>query len=346
VSTVLICDDHRIVREGLKYFVEAVAGVERVAMAATGEEVLARYDLERPDLVLMDVQLPGLGSLETMRRLLKAHPGARVVMLTAAGDREQFVTAVANGATGYYLLKDVSGEQPCATVADALAGRDLVAPPLRRAMAERAGTARPGDPAAALTERELQVLRGMAAGRANAQIARSLSSHELLRNSGVAPASSPKCATTPPGLGSGACTTRREPCWPATHSSRCSTPAIPSPVTPPSPSTTSPTTRSCSPTAAANPSCAACTSWPGCGYGQRVESGTWPRCSPWCASGWASLSSPNSHYPTPTSSPSSHSPPKCTANYGSSPQTNTTSQPPDTCCSRPPDTAANVSTLH
>jgi len=173
VSTVLICDDHRIVREGLKYFVEAVPGVERVAMAATGEEVLARYDLERPDLVLMDVQMPGLGGLETTRRLVKAHPEARVIMLTAADDREHIATAVANGATGY-LLKDVSQQQLCAAVADALAGQDLVTPSMRRAMAERASTARTGDAARALTERELQVLRGMAAGRSNAEIGRSL----------------------------------------------------------------------------------------------------------------------------------------------------------------------------
>jgi len=174
VTTVLICDDHRIVREGLKYFVETVPGVERVAMAATGEEVLARYDLERPDLVLMDVQMPGLGGLETTRRLVKAHPEARVIMLTAADDREHVATAVANGATGYYLLKDVSREQLCAAVANALAGQDLVTPSMRRAMAERASTARTGDAARALTERELQVLRGMAAGRSNAQIGRSL----------------------------------------------------------------------------------------------------------------------------------------------------------------------------
>ena len=173
MSTVLICDDHRIVREGLKYFVEAVPGVERVAMAATGEEVLARYDLERPDLVLMDVQMPGLGGLETTRRLVKAHPEARVFMLTAADDREHIATAVANGATGY-LLKDVSQQQLCAAVADALAGQDLVTPSMRRAMAERASTARTGDAARALTERELQVLRGMAAGRSNAEIGRSL----------------------------------------------------------------------------------------------------------------------------------------------------------------------------
>jgi DNA-binding NarL/FixJ family response regulator len=173
VTTVLICDDHRLVREGLKHFVEAVPGVQRVETAASGEEVLARYDLERPDLVLMDVQMPGLGGLEATRRLVKLHPDARVIMLTAADDRDNVVTAVANGATGY-LLKDVSREELCAAVASALAGQDLMAPSLRRAMAERAATTRVHDPAANLTERELQVLRGMSQGRSNAEIGRSL----------------------------------------------------------------------------------------------------------------------------------------------------------------------------
>jgi DNA-binding NarL/FixJ family response regulator len=173
VTTVLICDDHRLVREGLKHFVEAVPGVQRVETAASGEEVLARYDLERPDLVLMDVQMPGLGGLEATRRLVKQHPGARVIMLTAADDRDNVVTAVANGATGY-LLKDVSREELCAAVASALAGQDLMAPSLRRAMAERAAATRSHDPAVTLTERELQVLRGMSQGKSNAEIGRSL----------------------------------------------------------------------------------------------------------------------------------------------------------------------------
>ncbi|MDQ1648448.1 MAG: hypothetical protein QOG60_505 [Frankiaceae bacterium] len=173
MTTVLICDDHRLVREGLKHFVEAVPGVQRVETAASGEEVLARYDLERPDLVLMDVQMPGLGGLEATRRLVKLHPDARVVMLTAADDRDNVVTAVANGATGY-LLKDVSREELCAAVASALAGQDLMAPSLRRAMAERAASSRQADPSANLTERELQVLRGMSQGKSNAEIGRSL----------------------------------------------------------------------------------------------------------------------------------------------------------------------------
>ncbi len=88
MTTVFICDDHRIVREGLKQFVQSVPGVVRVETAASGEEVLARYELERPDLVLMDVQMPGLGGLETTRRLVRDHPNARVIMLTAADDRE------------------------------------------------------------------------------------------------------------------------------------------------------------------------------------------------------------------------------------------------------------------
>ena len=173
MTTVLICDDHRIVREGLKQFVQSVPGVVRVETAASGEEVLARYDLERPDLVLMDVQMPGLGGLETTRLLVREHPTARVIMLTAADDRENVATAVANGATGY-LHKDVSREELCAAVANALDGHDLLEPSLRRAMSERAGGARVADLGSALTERELQVLRGMSQGKSNAEIGRSL----------------------------------------------------------------------------------------------------------------------------------------------------------------------------
>ena len=173
MTTVLICDDHRIVREGLRQFVVDVPGVQRVVTAASGEEVLARYDLEQPDLVLMDVQMPGLGGLEATRQLIRTHPDARVVMLTAADDRDNIATAIANGATGY-LLKDVSREELCAVIASALAGQDLVAPSLRRAMTERIASQRAADPAKSLTERELQVLRGMSQGKSNAEIGRAL----------------------------------------------------------------------------------------------------------------------------------------------------------------------------
>ena len=172
MTTVLICDDHRIVREGLRTFVAGVPGVDRVETAASGEEVLARYPHEQPDLVLMDVRMPGLGGLEATRRLVAAHPDAKVLMLTAADDRDQVATAVSHGARGY-LLKDVSQEELCAAVAHALDGEDLVEPSLRRALAGREA-ARVAPSGGQLTQRELQVLTGMSQGKSNAQIGREL----------------------------------------------------------------------------------------------------------------------------------------------------------------------------
>ena len=171
MTTVLICDDHRIVREGLRQFVEDVPGVDRVVTAASGEEALARFAAEHPDLVLMDVSMPGLGGLETTRRLIAGNPGANVVMLTAQEDRDHVAAAVTAGARGY-LVKDVSRDELCAAVASALAGRDLVEPSLRRALKERSRTTE--DKGAQLTERELQVLTGMSQGKSNAQIGREL----------------------------------------------------------------------------------------------------------------------------------------------------------------------------
>jgi DNA-binding NarL/FixJ family response regulator len=172
VTTVLICDDHRIVREGLRAFVTGVPGVDRVETAASGEEVLARYPHEQPDLVLMDIRMPGLGGLEATRRLVATYPGAKVLMLTAADDRDQVAAAVSHGARGY-LLKDVSHEELCAAVAHALDGDDLVEPSLRRALAGREAT-RVAPPGGTLTERELQVLTGMSRGKTNGQIGKDL----------------------------------------------------------------------------------------------------------------------------------------------------------------------------
>ncbi len=142
MTTVLICDDHRIVREGLRQFVAGVPGVDRVETAASGEEVLARYPHEQPDLVLMDVRMPGLGGLEATRRLVAAAPRrqghhADRRRRPRPGRRRRL-----HGARGY-LLKDVSHEELCAAVAHALAGADLVEPSLRRALACASNVAPP-----------------------------------------------------------------------------------------------------------------------------------------------------------------------------------------------------------
>lgn len=167
MTTVLICDDHRLVREGLRQSVQAVPGVDRVDTAASGEEVLARWPAERQDLVLMDVQMPGLGGLEAARRLVREHPDANVVMLAAADDRDVVALAISGGARGY-LHKDVSREELCAAVANALASR-----PAPEGGDPRLRTTRDGR-APELTEREMQVLQGMAAGMSNSQIGREL----------------------------------------------------------------------------------------------------------------------------------------------------------------------------
>jgi DNA-binding NarL/FixJ family response regulator len=167
VTTVLICDDQSTVRDGLARCVGSVPGVTRVDTAASGEEVLARWPTERQDLVLMDVQMPGIGGVEATRRLTREFPDVSVVMLTVASDREAVAVAVAAGARGF-LHKEVSREEVCATVANALT---LLPPePVDNGHTGRRG----GGEAPDLTQRELQVLTGMAGGKSNAQIGRDL----------------------------------------------------------------------------------------------------------------------------------------------------------------------------
>lgn len=166
MSTVLVCDDSPLARESLRRAVALVPGVDRVSVAGSGEEVLARWPIERPDLVLMDVRMPGIGGVEASRRLVTTHSGATVVMLTMAEDRDGVARAVSAGARGY-LTKDATREELSATIALALAASAWATP------ARRARPTSPADPPA-LTERELQVLGGMSRGRSNGEIGKEL----------------------------------------------------------------------------------------------------------------------------------------------------------------------------
>ena len=163
MTTVLICDDQRFVREGLRRSLAQVPGVDRVVTASRGEDVLVRWPAERPALVLMDVAMPGLGGLEATRRLVSEHPEANVIVLIDPDERASVASAIAGGARGY-LVKDAEREELVATVAHALA--DLAPPGAQRRL--------PDGPPPELTDRELQVLRGMSQGTSNAQIGREL----------------------------------------------------------------------------------------------------------------------------------------------------------------------------
>jgi DNA-binding NarL/FixJ family response regulator len=165
VSTVLVCDDSPLAREALRRAVAAVPGVTRVLVAGSGEECLARFSSERPDLVLVDVRMPGIGGVEAARRILGAAPHAAVIMMTMAEDIEGVARAVNAGARGY-LVKDASREELVTMLTQAL--HDAAARLLPRARQEADGGLPP------LTERELQVLRGMGRGRSNAEIGKEL----------------------------------------------------------------------------------------------------------------------------------------------------------------------------
>jgi DNA-binding NarL/FixJ family response regulator len=167
VATVLLCDDSAAVREALHRSLAAIPGITRVVDAASGEEALARWPVERPSLVLMDVRMPGMGGVEAARRLLSRHPEAIVVMVTVAEDAEGVARAVAGGARGY-LVKDATREEVAATVVYALGdGMWRRSVPAPRSV-EGSVTAPP------LTERETQVLTGMSRGRSNAEIGKEL----------------------------------------------------------------------------------------------------------------------------------------------------------------------------
>jgi DNA-binding NarL/FixJ family response regulator len=168
MATVMVCDDSPLARETLRRSVATIPGVTRVLAAASGEEAVARWPVERPSLVLMDVRMPGLGGTEATRRLLALHPEASVLMVTVAEDVDGVARAVATGARGY-IVKDASREELAATVVQAITDAAW-----RRSAPVSAAVGAGRGPQPSLTERELQVLTGMSRGRSNAEIGKEL----------------------------------------------------------------------------------------------------------------------------------------------------------------------------
>lgn len=166
MSTLLLCDDHRVVREALADLLAGVRGVTDVVQAGSAEEVLARYPAVQPDAVVMDVRLPGMDGASATVELLKAYPDARVVLLTADIREDDRIKALQAGARGV-VPKEVDAAGLTQAVERVLSGGDLLSPSQRRHVEQE-------KPRLALSQRELQVLQGMAAGQSNAEIGRSL----------------------------------------------------------------------------------------------------------------------------------------------------------------------------
>jgi DNA-binding NarL/FixJ family response regulator len=179
VIRVVLVDDQELVRTGLAMVVDSQDDLRVVGQAGDGLRALDVVATTAPDIVLMDVRMPVLDGVEATRRLIERHPtGPRVIVLTTFDLDEYVFAALRAGASGF-LLKDASAEDVLAAVRTVHAGDAVLAPSTTRRLIERVAPGLPvprsgPDPLARLTEREREVLREIATGASNAEIARRL----------------------------------------------------------------------------------------------------------------------------------------------------------------------------
>jgi DNA-binding NarL/FixJ family response regulator len=171
VIRVLIVDDHAVVREGLRTFLELQDGIDVVGEAGNGTEALEQARRLEPDVVLMDLVMPGLDGVGAMRQLRERSPQIRVIVLTSFLDDDRLMPAIQAGAAGY-LLKDVDPAELAQAVRTASAGQAMLNPAVAaRLVAAIAENPAPGAQLERLTRREQEVLEQIAHGRSNKRIA-------------------------------------------------------------------------------------------------------------------------------------------------------------------------------
>ncbi len=169
----LICDDHTLVRSGLRRLLETDEEIEIVADVGSADEAVRAARLEKPDVVVLDVVMPGKGGLDVLGEIRQAAPQGAILMLSMQDDPEYVREAFAGGATGY-LLKEAADEELTAAIRVVANGQRYVYPPLgaRLAMADAETQAKAdADP---LSDREHEILRLLALGHTNQEIARML----------------------------------------------------------------------------------------------------------------------------------------------------------------------------
>ena len=170
---VLLADDHAVFREGLRAVLGSEPDVEVVGEAATGKEVVERAAELRPDVILMDIQMPQINGIEATRRILGTNPGVGVVVLTMFEDDDSVFSAMRAGARGY-VLKGADPSEILKVLRAVAGGEAHFGPEIARRLVGFFSTPKPSSPAEAfpeLTSREREILDLIAQGHSNAKIA-------------------------------------------------------------------------------------------------------------------------------------------------------------------------------
>ncbi|WP_454725632.1 MULTISPECIES: response regulator [Cupriavidus] len=180
---ILLIDDHTLFRSGVRALLARQTDFEIVDEAADGVEGVKRAKQHRPDVILLDLNMPGLSGLETLKLLVEDLPGCAVVMLTVSEEAEELAAALRSGAQGY-LLKNIEADTLTSAIRRAAAGEAVISHGMTeklvaqfRAPAAQAAPAAAGAGAAdkaRLTSREHEIVRGLARGESNKEIAREL----------------------------------------------------------------------------------------------------------------------------------------------------------------------------
>lgn len=175
-TRILIADDHAIVRDGVKALLAAAGDLHVVGEASDGQQAIDLAVALEPDLILMDIAMPGLGGIEATLEIRKRVPGAKIVVLSQYSDPEYVRRFVKAGVSGY-VLKNAAGAELVAAVRAALRGGLVLDPEIaREALTERGTPGDTGVPDAydTLTDREKQVLKLVAEGHSNKEVAEML----------------------------------------------------------------------------------------------------------------------------------------------------------------------------
>ncbi len=175
--TVVIADDHPLMRDGLRALIASLPDIEVVAEAADGDAARREAQLTRPDVVVMDLRMPGANGVDATRAILRSVPATRVLVLTMFEDDDSVFAAMRAGASGY-LVKGAQQDEIVRAIRSVAGGQAIFGPTVARRIIDFfAGAGHPGsvsNPFPDLTGREREVLNLIAAGRSNAAIARDL----------------------------------------------------------------------------------------------------------------------------------------------------------------------------